>query len=353
MDPRRGGAPSRCEFWSTTGLRYALALCQAATVLITYPVWRARAAPPMLPALPWFPALSVGPALLGSLGLIAWRPRAGLWAHTVVMVCAVLSDQTRLQPHTLSMLLLLWATLPDERARSVGRAHLVALWFWAGLHKLLSPTFRHETARWLLAGLLPHASARAGLIAAYAVALGELGLALLALAPRTRRVAAGCAVALHAGILIALSPLGRNINPGIWPWNVALPLAALALLPTWREGPRASLRAAPWPARVACVVLCVAPAGYYVGAVDAYLAHVLYAGETPVALFCDAEGICALEPQTRATLRALRVALPPEPRLMRAYFLRVCGPGERLVVRDPRAFARARGRGVTTLDCPP
>jgi hypothetical protein len=66
------------------------------------------------------------------------------------MAYAVLIDQTRLQPEIVSLIFLLWGTLPDPNLKTLARAHLIALWCFAGLNKLLSPAFMnsvHEQRR--------------------------------------------------------------------------------------------------------------------------------------------------------------------------------------------------------------
>src|SRR5262245_15652377 len=60
--------------WSISGdilivaFRWLVVGCQAATLLITWPLWQVHASPPMLPALP-LPAFDLGPLLLLSLVL--------------------------------------------------------------------------------------------------------------------------------------------------------------------------------------------------------------------------------------------------------------------------------------------
>jgi hypothetical protein len=127
-------------------LRVVLVACQALTIALTWPLWQARASPPLPPLLPllpiWsmpsvhggIPQFSCGFALLATLALVLWRPRAGIAAHLAVLALAIVMDETRLQPQVLSLALLMLATLPGSGARFVGLAHLVALWLWSGVH---------------------------------------------------------------------------------------------------------------------------------------------------------------------------------------------------------------------------
>jgi hypothetical protein len=86
-------------------------------------------------------------------------------------------------------------------------------------------------------------------------------------------------------------------------------------------------------------LLCFYPLGYYVGLVDAYMAHCLYSLNTPVAgIIRDGE-----EPQQIVELPPVHIPFPPAPRLFKAYFAKVAEPGERLLIRDFRRWAKARG----------
>ena len=147
--------------------------CQVATLWITWPLWQVRDSPPMLPALS-LPAFDLGWPLICSLLLVLVAPLPGMTIQTILLLYAVLIDQTRLQPEVVSLLFLLWGTMPNPTAKGFARAHLLTLWLFAGFHKLLSPAFMNDTAR-LLTGFpleLPHwLISHAG----YVIAFSELG----------------------------------------------------------------------------------------------------------------------------------------------------------------------------------
>ena len=107
-------------------LRGFLVLAQAATVLLTWKVWVPRTFQPMLPLveLPGFPA---GWAMLESLAVVLVRPRAGVPLHAAVLAAAIIADQSRLQPHVISLATLLWATTGTAGGRVVTHASLAAL----------------------------------------------------------------------------------------------------------------------------------------------------------------------------------------------------------------------------------
>lgn len=331
--------------------RWLVAGCQAATLVITWPLWQVHQTPPMLPAAP-LPEVDLGVVLMASLAVILVRPTLGVALHTALTVYACLIDQTRLQPEIVSLIFLLWGSLPSKTAKAFARYHLVSMWAFAGVNKLLSPEFMHGTAQWILGGLVRTPPPLLREHAGYLIAGFELGVGLLALYPRTRRLAAFAAFALHATILLDLSPLGHNWNQAVWPWNVALAFSGFALIWGWRDGPILALGRAHLLARPAIVLVALAPIGFYFGVTDAYLAHNLYTSNTPRADWCRAGRGCASDPYTPATWRAFNVPIPPEHRLFESYFFRTCGTGDTLVIKDNRAWAKQRGWDQRTVPCP-
>lgn len=324
------------------GLRAAVVAAQAATLLITWPSWQTRLDPPLLPLLP-LPAVPFGAALLASLALVLLRPRLGTVLHALLLALAIAADQTREQPQVLSLALLLGAaTFPS--LRTVGALHLVALWLWSGLGKLLSVRFLAEGGAWLCGG----AAAAGSPIAVAAAALlgaGELTLGLLALCARTRRAAAGLGACLHVSILLYL--LLRGANPAVWPWNAALCIAAAVLL----GGSRGTL--AGWwrhgaAVRCAVVLFVLLPLGYHAGLVDRAFAHSVYTQDGPRAVWLHGcgriEEVCEL--------RELRVSLPAVPRVQEAFFAHKARSGDALAIVEPRLLARALGARDRLLQGP-
>jgi hypothetical protein len=322
--------------------RLLIVACQGATFLITWPLWQVHQSPPMLPALP-LPYFDMSLILLLSLGLILIKPVQGVALHTALVIYAMLIDQTRIQPEVVSLLLLLWGTLPSVSARAIGRAHLISLWFWAGLNKLLSPAFLNSTGPGLFGELLPRPLLWLRPGGGYIIALAELAIGLLAIFPRTRKLAGWIAFGLHGGILLTLSPLGQNRNESVWPWNLALALAGLALIVPWKE-PLFKILAEIVPSAKALVILILlSPAGWFVGITDAYLAHHLYSSDVPRA------SSTALP--TSATWGAFEVPLPPEHRLFEQYFRLTCQPGDEMTIRDRRWWFQQRGQGEQHFTC--
>jgi hypothetical protein len=126
---------------------------------------------------------------------------------------------------------------------------------------------------------------------------------VLALFPRTRKMAGFMAFGIHAGILLTLSPVGRNWNEAVWPWNLALALAGLALIVPWKEPLFKTLAETVPTARALVIFILLSPAGWFVGITDAYLAYHLYSSDVPRA------SSTALG--TGVTWSAFEVPLPP------------------------------------------
>ena len=325
---------------AATVLRVVLIAAQAGTLLITWPLWQPRSVPAELPVLE-LPAIPFGVLLLGTLGLVLLRPTLGVLLHGGMLGLAVLADQTREQPPVLAMALLLVATLPWSQATRVGVAQLAATWGWAGLGKRTSPRAWDEVGGFVL-GLAADATTPMTTARAVTLALGavELGLAVLALVARTRPLAGRLGCVLHLGILGLLSPLGRDWNAAVWPWNAALAAASLLLLRGAPAGP--SPLATPksrWFPVAASVLFVGLPIGFHLGFVDAPLAQQVYTGNTCRALVLSRDGrseVVSLQP-------ALRVMLPPVPRIFRVWFARHGGPGDRMILIDDRPLASMWG----------
>lgn len=300
-------------------LRALLVLVQASTILLTWPLWQTREAPPLLPVMEWLPAFSMGPALLVSLA-ITFRFRRAALLHAALLVVAMLADQTRIQPGPISLALLLLATLPP--LRSLAPAYAAALWTWAGTHKLLSPAFAATVAPSLFG------SSTMGI----AIALLEVTLGALVLFRRTR-IAGALALCLHGGATVWLALRGEF---SLLPWNVAL-AAAYFWLPSERS-------------RRFDALLLALPAGFYLGVVDVYLAHVLFTGGVAESVRCDDEG-CRSDVEQVEVRRALSVPIQPEERLIQDYFRATCYPGEELFVTPPQTWLHPSPQPTSEL-CP-
>jgi uncharacterized membrane protein YphA (DoxX/SURF4 family) len=323
------------------------------TLLLTWPLWIVRDELPPLPAC-WylFPSFDVGYALLTSLVVVLIAPRAGVFLHTVLLVLSLGMDQVRIQPQVVCSCVLLWATLPSPSLQTFGRAYLVALWFYSGFHKLLSPEF--YDGMWVMTRFLKDlayatATPPQELVTILSVlaAVTEIVLAVMVLVPRTRKAACALAFVLHGSILIVLVQV--QFNSAVWAWNVASGFSGFALLWNWRQTSVGAFQALSAPARVAVAVVFLSPLGYYGEFLDAYLSHCLYSRNTALGYIVPSEppGPGVLFPCiNEEVLKVTNSPLPPAHRLLEAYFVRSGkpSPGDFLYIRDRRLGAQLRGR---------
>jgi len=301
-------------------------LCQLATVAITWSVWNIREQPPNVPLLP-LPGLPFAWLMVVSLLAAACWPRRGVILHAVVYGLACVWDQYRLQPQVISLIVLMAACVFDIGAW-FARWYLAAMWLWSGLHKFLSEEwFGYESWVFLESCGLPADEWHVGF--ASLVALAEVVLGLLAIFV-PRRAAVGCAL-LHVGIFLLLSPLVRDFNPSVWPWNLATAAIGpwILLRPARVAFSRARLTS--WAQAAVVAGLLLVPAGYYFDLVNAHLAFVLYSGNMPRALHITQDGIRRLD-----GWRGLAVPFPDSPWLFQQAFLRTARAGDKLHVAEPR-----------------
>lgn len=238
-------------------------ICQAITVLVTWRLWQIHRNPPMLPALP-LPELNLGVIILVSLAAICVRPVAGLILHTIVIVYSILIDQSRLQPEIVSMVILMWGSLRSPSLKLIAQSHLISLWFFAGLNKILSTGYLNS-----LSLAHPRSTSRAALLP-----LVELTLGILAVFPRSRTFAAALAFSMHVTIF-ALVLRGRFDSP-ILLWNMALAFAGFALISSWSRSLFSNLKEVNLAAAAVALFVLISPIGFYFGLFDAYLSHHLY-----------------------------------------------------------------------------
>jgi hypothetical protein len=308
------------------GLLCFAVVCQLLTIAITWDVWQPRLTPPniplfSLPAIPfgWLAVASVVSALI-------W-PRHGVLAHAIVVTLSCVFDMYRMQPQFIALIVLMFACVSDAGLWA-GRWYLAAMWFWAGLHKLLSPEWMGSSSWWYLQ--------QSGILGdgwhwpfAMGVALVELGLGVIAMI-RPQAAAAGCAL-MHLGVLITLSPLVRNFNPSVWPWNLASAVVGYWILR--QTPPRVGW---PWQWLVPATLLIV-PAGFYVDWVNPHLASVLYSGHMPRAYHTIGNSVRRLD-----GWGGLAVPFPDSPHLLKRSFELSGKKGDKLYIQDPRPWLADR-----------
>ncbi|MEW4452807.1 DoxX family protein [Bremerella sp. JC817] len=308
-------------------IRYALlvvaVLAQAATILITWPLWQVRETPVHMPLFE-MPQIPFGLWILATLVLVLVKPRLGLLAHAVSLLISFVFDQYRTQPQVIVMVILMLAVVEDVGIVIV-RWFLASLWIWAGTHKLLSPDW-FSFSSWNMVSSLHVDPEQFQMLFAWGVGLGELAAGLLAVF-RPRWAAIPC-VLMHVGIVIFLSPLFYNHNVSVVPWNLAT-----ATIGFWVMWNTASIQPKfRWEWIVAAAML-VYPLGFYVGVVDHGIACVLYSNHLPEGIITTTEGS-----QKILGWGDLHVPFPNERRLFRNYFQHSAPAGSKLHISEPRPW---------------
>lgn len=322
-----------------------IALMYAATLELTWPLWGERTTPALLPLVAWPPMPYFGTMLLVTAACVVVWPRAGLAANVLIGLAAMTADQTRMQPELFSFWLLWLGTLPNPVCKFIARSYLASLWFFSGLHKLLSPGYYESVAPFMWEGILPTSRwpncrhwAVPALTGAAAV---ELLLGVAVWIPKLRKFAAPVIVLLHCSAVLILHRLD-NWNTAVYPWNLALAVVGAWLIYEWQSSPRAE-RAQCGPAGFAAgLALFCSPLLFYVGLLDAYLSHCLYSANVPSAVMLPAavgKHSYQVNGSDGPYWSNVNVPQPPAHRIFEEYFRRTAAPGDRLEVVDPRLWA--------------
>lgn len=271
--------------------------CLLCGMLISWPLWRVERDYPRVPAFgTWSPAPPfdlLWPACF--LGVAAWLAVRGPGRAAVAALVALAAwwcaaDQSRLQPwfwQYVWILAILGLRSPGDDAsarRALGACALVVAgtYFWSGWQKF-NGGFVHDTFPWLMAPFTGGRPAGGPWMSAAGWLAGPLeavaGLALLL--PRSRAAAVAFLIGMHGFILSSVGPWGHDWNHVVWPWNLFMIAAMLALF-TGRPGalpdllPPARLD---WPgAWLVVFVWWLLPAASFGGWWDPYLSSSLYSG---------------------------------------------------------------------------
>jgi hypothetical protein len=228
-------------------------------------------------------------------------------ASAVSLVLLALQDQSRWQPWFYQYLLMLSAfglagpKKPDAALNSC-RLIVAATYFWSGFAKF-NPNFMHVTFPWLLEPFIGTSLAhRSGAIQYLALAapLIECAIGLGLLTIRFRAAAFFAAITMHVLILIAIGPLGREVNSVIWPWNIAM-LAFLVLL--YPPGAAHSAREILWGdtfgfQRFVLLIFGVAPVLSVFNIWDQYLSSSLYSGNGTLGVIYISDAVFNQLPET-------------------------------------------------------
>jgi uncharacterized membrane protein YphA (DoxX/SURF4 family) len=336
-------------------MRVALAAAFLLTLGLSWPLWGARESPPLLPLMPICQGTHFG--FLIGLGLVVYVPcpRIGLLVTVASTLLACVADQARVQPQVLSLLFLMGGATGSQSGLFLARAHLVSLWLYAGLHKVLSAEYCQEFGPFLTQGLFSaEFSGRypgVHVPLALGAACTELALGVSLFFPRIRRVSAVVVVLLHAGIVYVLHR-NDNWNTTVWPWNIALAVVGAGLIVSWQGDMLSDTQRSSRRVSFAAIVTVLSPLLYYAGLMDAYLSHCVYSPNVPAAyIVTEKYRWQPLGVNNRAGpyWPTLGVSLSPTHRTFRQYCVAALKPGEIMVVKDGRWCAEAAGNAHYAL----
>jgi hypothetical protein len=394
-------------------LRLAICLGLLAALLIAPKLWLDHpffgSLPPFdgLPSIPpplalgWYSALVL---LLVPVGLVP-RPHRFIVAWCALFALRAAIDLSVWQPYLYQyavMLLSLALVAPgarsdrdDSAALNVNRLIVACVYFWSGLNKL---NYRFLTAGLeavpgLDALLLPlaHWVAPTSLTPlSMLMPFVETAMAAGLLFRPTRKAAAAAAIAMHVLILLAIGPLGKNHNPVVWPWNVAMIAFVVLLFLRGADAPPLRIVWGRWIFhRVVLVLFAICPLLGMAGLWPASLSFRLYTFRLATADVYVTESLRdRMPPATRAEVepvsvsftlaptgggapakvgpfvgglnisdwseRELHAFIPAEPRAFQRVFEKVCALAQRpadallLQVTPPDVLTGATRQSVST-----
>lgn len=315
----------------------ALAIvAQIVTIYITWNLWQIRTLETTFPNLPWFstlppPQLSYAWLLIASLVFLLTLPGRLAWGiHLAILAAAIFSDQFRCQPQILAPLFLIAACLfPSMKRGAVW--FLIAMWLWAGLHKLISPDWFGEVTY----SMLLREEFRWGELAiweyhrwiAFATAVVEIGLAIVAW--RRPKLAAPICFVMHLGIAVFLIAIRWNYS--VLPWNFCTAGVGTWLL--WTVSPPKSPVNPPSTAwgRAGLTLLMLMPVAFYFGLLRHSLCHVLYSANFPDAVISGESRF-----QVCSAIEELRVPFPHHRKSFVDFFRLTASPGDKLHIKEYR-----------------
>lgn len=271
-------------------------LCWAVMQLLCYPLWHGLRDFPLVPVwgqlfkIPWYVNDVCFYAGLGLMLLLAWKPNKKLGAVLLALVLlSSLLDQNRWQPWHYQFIWMLAAYVfikVEKQLILSWQIILVSVYFYSGFSKL-QPYFIHDVWKYsILESWLGFYSNNEWIWrAGYLLPIVEMGLPLLLLTKRFRKIGVGGLIAMHVFILLWLGPSGLNINYLIWPWNIAMPLLLVGLFYhrsfTW-DAYILKVHFVKFMMLLCCVMPLLGRWGYW----DRYLSFHMYSGGVPQLYIC-------------------------------------------------------------------
>ena len=365
------------------------AFCLAPRLFLHHPLFTQIPVSSGIPALPTPVDLAILVALAVLLlpVLVLRRPQKLLVVWCALFAGRTVWDQSTWQPYFYQYFFMLLSLVfaarqageddaKDAAVLASDRLLVASIYVWSGLSKF-NHRFLHHAIGALSPALAPLIPDRYVPWLALVMPVVETGIGIGLLCRRSRRLAMFLAIGMHASILLAIGPLGRDYNRVVWPWNVVMIFLLVVLFRT-REGPDppwyVSLRA-PAFHRVVLVFFVLCPLSSFVGAWPAYLSFKLYSHNVHSGtIYVTSRMVETLPVRWRAEVqptrakpyagyltvpswseRELGAFLPPEPAIFRAVTRRLCAlapaTNDVLLVLEAPPDWRTGETQKTLLDC--
>jgi hypothetical protein len=302
------GIPDRLNQLLTSqrdlGLKWVLCAGVLSGMALCPRLWTSDRSFPTISAIAGLPELPQAVTLVLTavlvIGILATailkRPTPAVIALLASAAILVLFDITRLQPWFYLYLLLFAAML--AKPIPISGFILASVYAWSGLQKvnasfaesvfprLVQPLgITHTGWLWVLAPLV------------------ETSIGILLFIPKTRKLALLTAVGMHTFLIVALGPLGMNVNSVVWPWNFFMP--ALAFVIFYRNPD--PLISPAWESnfgKAAILLTGFMPALSFFGLWDNYLSASLYSGKASEALILlNEDGVAQLPPEIEVKVK--------------------------------------------------
>jgi hypothetical protein len=371
-------------------LRITVILALLAGFALSPKLWLSSRFYPLTPVWSFFRPFSSPVDAIVFFALIALLIAAGVaqrrevWVAVFALLAVVaLQDQSRWQPWFYQYVLMLAAIALAGAKREAAALNtccliIAATYIWSGLAKL-NPVFVGTTFPWLLEPFRGAAAAGAQWFITHVGWLApivEFGAGVGLVTRRFRRLAVFCAIAMHVFVLVAIGPLGRNLNAVVWPWNLAM--IAFLLILFFKRTEEPAPRDIVWGQafafqKIVLVLFAVMPVLSLFDLWDHYLSSALYSGNINSGVLYLNDAVFDRLPDqiedyvteegpnlNRLSIQdwsygELNVPAYPETRIFRNVERTICvyaaeDPSVELVVQEKLAFVNGNRRSV--YHCP-
>lgn len=285
-------------FW----VKIILTLATLSSLLLSFKLW---AGDRLFPKIPVVSSFFKSPQIIENLIYFAVilllfaiffssKPRKFIFSLLTIFIFLVFVDQMRLQPwlYQFFFMFLVLGFYSWDYNDSLGRLKVLntirlimaSIYFYSGLQKI-NVLFIGGVFPWMISPIIsyfPPSIQNLAISTGIFVPFIEIGIGVGLLTKKYRRYAVYFAVFTHLFILFLLSPLVKNWNSVVWPWNIAMIFFVIALF--WRTD-NFSFRDTFFVKdyfvnKLAIVLFVIMPFFSFFNFWDSYLSFALYSGNT-------------------------------------------------------------------------